>query len=1095
MQDFYDDPYTVFGNQCTDDPSVSPNWVLEEFEKAARGLPSEVVSNAESLRIAVRAAILAYEKFGRMLNAALVYAAHGFPVFPLTRNKTPIPPRDPDPTGKFEDGIPGTGSFYKATTDPEQIRKWWTGHEYLIGLPMGRVSGLWCLDVDTSEDHADGVAGWNETIEEHEPFVTREHRSATGGPHLIFNWHAEQPIGCSPGDLPKGIEVRGQGGYIVVPPSQRKKRAYTVFNDINPIDAPAWLVDKILQGRGAQTSYSSGAAVADIDKVADAVSFIPNDDVSRDEWSNMALRIYAATGGDPRGLEIFASWSEKSAKCHGGYVERWRAMQGSPPNRTGAEKIFKIAREYGWVDKTTPTYSAEALSSAEAARDDLQRQVREFLLFVGVPENLRTVWTDFNCGSDEIIRAMLVPTGVGKTRITIEELAEWAREMGTIGILIYMVPTHRLGEDIVTLFAKHGLSAKVYRGRNAIDPDTLDPALKPKDPQQKRMCLNLEQVELAYEAGLDVATSCCRRKAKKGQQERRCKFYDVCGYQQQLRGETPDVWITAHEMLFHEQKALGDDVAAVIVDEGFWQDGVRIAKHGVPLSEMENVLAEQGDGHAELKTLRSRLVNALRRQSDLGGVERQHLMSLDIHTNVSTEDCTRAISLEYKMAERMDMHPGMSAQDLKRLTSKVPELRRARQMAAIWGAVRDLLERTDVEVSGHLVLDKKDGERIVLHRGVAPICKQWKKPTLILDATLPGDEILQVFYPQVRRVADIKVAMPHVYIRQVLQAPISAKRLIKTEKDGNRKAIRRYILQRWLETGRQKTLVVCQQKYEEWLLEAEHRLPDNIAVEHFNNIEGLDRYKDVRLLILVGRTVAKPEDVETVAGALTGVQAAKSGNKTMAWYERVERGILRADGTGIAVKCDQHPDPTAEAVRWQICEAQLIQAIGRGRGVNRTPETPLDVHIVSDVVLPLAVNEVSYWKPPNEVVEMLVEGIGLTSPGDMVKIWPKVWPNEREAGRTLESLYKTLSERSGADAKSLYSILSECSGENEGTLGQNVIGIYIGFCPSVRLLTYQLTGPKMKRRTAVFDPATLPDPRSWLESRLGPLAFFEIEEK
>jgi hypothetical protein len=33
----------------------------------------------------------------------------------------------------------------------------------------------------------------------------------------------------------------------------------------------------------------------------------------------------------------------------------------------------------------------------------------------------------------------------------------------------------------------------------------------------------------------------------------------------------------------------------------------------------------------------------------------------------------------------------------------------------------------------------------------------------------------------------------------------------------------------------------------------------------------------------------------------------------------------------------------------------------------------------------------------------------------------------------------------------------------------------------------------MKRRTAAFDPVVLPDPCAWLESRLGPLAFFEID--
>src|SRR5208337_312712 len=120
----------------------------------------QLIPAGKRLSMAVRAAISAYEKTGHMLDAALAYAAHGFPVFPLTSRKTPVPPRDEDPSGKFKDGIPGTGSFKKATTDPDQIHTWWDEHEYLIGLPMGAASRVWCTDVDTSEDHVDGVAEW-----------------------------------------------------------------------------------------------------------------------------------------------------------------------------------------------------------------------------------------------------------------------------------------------------------------------------------------------------------------------------------------------------------------------------------------------------------------------------------------------------------------------------------------------------------------------------------------------------------------------------------------------------------------------------------------------------------------------------------------------------------------------------------------------------------------------------------------------------------------------------------------------------------------------------------------------------------------------
>ena len=74
----------------------------------------------------------------------------------------------------------------------------------------------------------------------------------------------------------------------------------------------------------------------------------------------------------------------------------------------------------------------------------------------------------------------------------------------------------------------------------------------------------------------------------------------------------------------------------------------------------------------------------------------------------------------------------------------------------------------------------------------------------------------------------------------------------------------------------------------------ELKLPPEIAVEHFNNIGGIDRYRDVRLVIMVGRNQPGPEAAETYAAALTGVVPQKVGR----WFDRVIRGIRLADGTG-----------------------------------------------------------------------------------------------------------------------------------------------------------------------------------------------------
>ena len=89
------------------------------FDSTKRATSASVIS------LAVREAIEAYKESGKMVDAALAYAARGVPIFPLSQSKRPIPKRDKDPTGKYKKGIPGTGGVYKATCDPLIIRKWW----------------------------------------------------------------------------------------------------------------------------------------------------------------------------------------------------------------------------------------------------------------------------------------------------------------------------------------------------------------------------------------------------------------------------------------------------------------------------------------------------------------------------------------------------------------------------------------------------------------------------------------------------------------------------------------------------------------------------------------------------------------------------------------------------------------------------------------------------------------------------------------------------------------------------------------------------------------------------------------------------------
>jgi Bifunctional DNA primase/polymerase, N-terminal/Primase C terminal 2 (PriCT-2) len=902
--------------------------------------------------IAVRHAIAAFRKTELMFEAALAYAAHGFPVFPLDPiSKAPIPRRDSDPTGEYRDGIPGTGGLYKATTDPLVIRDWWRKQpRALIALPMGERSGLWALDIDIADlgEHADGTAAWAELAAQRDPFETREHRSATGGRHLLFAWSPEQPIRCGRGALPKGgIDVKGQGGYIAVPPSLRKGRSYAVSVDIDPIAAPLWLVNQILEGRQNQIHEGSdNDADPPLDDLSEAMQFVANEDLPWDDWASVGLALFAASSGSEAGFALFKRFSQQSIKYHQHETrQKWLEIKRSPPNRTGAGKLFKIARLNGWGHEPRPSVTKEEDEplhvSPDAASEMMRQAVREFLY--GCVWNRDDLvcnhFRDFACELfGPHIRAARIDVAGGKTTITIEELTDWMRSTGKRPV-IYAVPRHDLSEEIVKLFARHGITAAIFRGRNADDPD---------NPGQQ-MCQNPAAVEVAMQCHADVYHSCCNNKRSK------CAFFDrPCSYIGQFPEDSgPDVWIIAADMLFHSQKVLGEPVA-LIVDESFWRKGIRGIgdeefEWVVPIASLLHPQYNNTVSTADPDFYRNQLGMALRAQPHDGDVECSNLTQLGILT------CNEAIKLEWQCLPRIDLEPGLPPSKLKQIASSdvVDTIQHGRRVIRIWEAVRDIIRSAQTaEISGRLTLRRSNGQRVVEWRGLADIGKQFRVPTLMLDATLPDLSILNCYFPKldpysdsdrVEIIADVRIAMPpHTRIRQVIGAPTTSKKL---DQEKHRAELRRYILQRWLETGCKTTLVVTQMKFEQWL---QDKLRNNITVKHYNDISGLDKFKDVRLLILIGRTQPGAVVPEVLTAALTGRKPKQlSSAKHFNWgYRPVERVIKLADGREIPVKGDEHPDPMVESVRWQICEAELIQALGRGRAIHRTADNPLDADLL-----------------------------------------------------------------------------------------------------------------------------------------------------
>ena len=138
-----------------------------------------------------------------MLDHALEYAAVGWPVFAL------------QPKGKKP--VAGSRGFKDAATSEILITRSWDDRpDANIGMATGKVPELWVLDIDGEEGSQSLTAMETELGPLPE---TLEQRTGSGGRHLFFRWPAGNREVRNKQALRPGIDVRGEGGYVVLPPS------------------------------------------------------------------------------------------------------------------------------------------------------------------------------------------------------------------------------------------------------------------------------------------------------------------------------------------------------------------------------------------------------------------------------------------------------------------------------------------------------------------------------------------------------------------------------------------------------------------------------------------------------------------------------------------------------------------------------------------------------------------------------------------------------------------------------------------------------------------------------------------------------------
>ncbi len=182
------------------------------------------------------------QKTDLIVKSAIYLTRQGFAVFPCK------------PKGK----TPATAHGCKdASTDPAVVENMFSGNpDFNIGIATGAASGIFVVDLDGEE----GVRSFADLTAKNGALPATPHVRTGNGQQIYFKLNGE-PVRNRTKIDGLSIDCRGDGGYVVCPPSIHPSgRPYTWIVDlVTPLaEPPGWIVDLVVKKDTSLTSLPPG---------------------------------------------------------------------------------------------------------------------------------------------------------------------------------------------------------------------------------------------------------------------------------------------------------------------------------------------------------------------------------------------------------------------------------------------------------------------------------------------------------------------------------------------------------------------------------------------------------------------------------------------------------------------------------------------------------------------------------------------------------------------------------------------------------------------------------------------------------------------
>jgi len=594
-------------------------------------------------------------------------------------------------------------------------------------------------------------------------------------------------------------------------------------------------------------------------------------------------------------------------------------------------------------------------------------------------------------------------TGLGKSTMMRKHAGNFIkklREDGDKRSIVVFVPTRKLAIEQMHECRKEfpSLNVECFIGSANENPDKMN--VKMCERHEAKTLIE-KGIALSNLCGTDKSEEWCKHHIRSG-----CD--NPCGYSRQNHIHA-DVWFTTHQKLF-TPKPSNITPIAVVIDEAFHDASIsnELKLHASELTEI--FISSEYEKACEI------IMPYLSNAND-GGLDVHHIRSTSNH---ALEACYKAVD-ELKNYRSNKISPSMISHEVKQALECLPSL----SLITFWRVLAATLKSKAINTPYIKKITNKNNEcsfHIIEKRNIH---KDWDTDTLLLDATL-STGITKLYFDEMDTQV-IECPMSATTVTQISDMPLSKRMMLPDKNRGDKKNaeliknldklisilnVKLASISKGVKVDGYsdsiKILLVMNKAIEEKLKEYED-FPEGIATMHYGATSGIDIYRNVPSLIIAGRIMLPVRDTERLGSYLKDEAIAESNCES--WYSKRNQTIV-TESSEVTIESDFHTDPIVEAVRYSKTEGELLQAIGRARGIRRDDENPLDILILTNVPIPIDVDLLTTWPEvvPTKLEALLADNkIAPLSYSELARIYPTQFNSIKVARTDVNNFFKRYS--------------------------------------------------------------------------------------